>query len=67
MHYSLDSLISFCLEVIFNLLFDVCPTDDREGPMATRSDLCCDAVDDDTLRPSPTPSYPTHIKLLTVL
>ena len=65
MHY--DLLISFSLEVILDLLLNVCPTDDGQGPMATRSDLCCDAVDDDTLRPGPTPPYSTHIKLFTVL
>ena len=60
-------LISLCLEVVPDLLLDICSTDDGQGPMATRSDLCRDAVDDDTLRPSSAPSCPTHIKLLTVL
>ena len=67
MVFPVDSLISLCLEVVPDLLLDVCSTDDRQGPMATCSDLCRDAVDDDTLCPSPAPSCPTHIKLLTVL
>ena len=64
--FPIDLLISLCLEVVPDLLLDICSTDDREGPMATRSDLCRDAVDDDTLSSSPAPSCPAHIKLLTV-
>ena len=56
------SLVGLCLEVISYLLLNVRSSNDTEGAVTSRPNLRRDAIDDDALRPSPTP-WPCIVRL----